>query len=320
MNIIRIYNQNRKKFWKAIIIIASIIILIQILNYFASKKNQKEQIGLNNISEINDSNKTDLYLNSTTSIIGEGSVKSDDVHKRKINLINQFFDNCNSRKYEDAYDLLTEDCKELMYPSVEIFKVSYFDKIFNGEKKNIEIEKWKDDMYRITIVDDIMSVGKYTEENNKQDYVTVEKLENDEYKLNINSFIGKEEINESRKFIYGIEIKVLSKEMYMDYEIYTFSIKNTTNGQILLDPLKEIDSMYLEDKNNVKYFAYTHELSDAQLLIEPGEESKIKIKYYSKNISEKKIKNIVFSRVIVNYYSSINYTLFDDYEEFRIEL
>ena len=325
MNIIRLYNQNRRKVWRVIIIIASIIILIQMLNFFSKKQIEKEQINENSLDNANNdimdnSNKKDFSSNTTNSLIGEGSVVNDSEHKNKVNLINDFFEFCNNQKYEEAYNLLTDDCKDEMYPEVNVFKTSYCDKIFKGKTKKVDVERWRSDIYRITIIDDIMSSGKYTQENNVQDYIAIKEISDGKYKLNINGYVGREEINAKGKFIYNIEVNVLNRDTYMDYEIYTLKIKNTTNGQILMDPLQEVNTMYIEDKNNVKYFAYTHELSESQLLIEPGEESKLRIKYYSKSISEKKIKNIVFSRVIVNYYPSIIYTLFDDYQEFRIEL
>ena len=40
-NLKRFYDQNRKGIWMAIIIIASIFILLQLLNYFAKKNNEK---------------------------------------------------------------------------------------------------------------------------------------------------------------------------------------------------------------------------------------------------------------------------------------
>ena len=49
------------------------------------------------------------------------------------------------------------------------------------------------------------------------------------------------------------------------------------------------------------YTAYIHELSDAELMITPGETKEITIKYYNKYGTTKNIKNIVFNKIILNY-------------------
>ena len=58
--------------------------------------------------------------------------------------------------------------------------------------------------------------------------------------------------------------------------------------------------MYIKDDDGVKYSAYTHEISEGNLTIGESSKKQIKIKYYSKYISTKKIEEIVFSRVMLN--------------------
>ena len=73
-NLKRFYDQNRKGIWMAIIIIASIFILLQLLNYFARKNNEKELSNSVNIEEININEKTNTNVNlksSTSAITGE---------------------------------------------------------------------------------------------------------------------------------------------------------------------------------------------------------------------------------------------------------
>ena len=65
--------------------------------------------------------------------------------------------------------------------------------------------------------------------------------------------------------------------------------------------------MYLEDKNGIKYYAYKHEISEAELNLLSKETKKINIKYYNKYSSSKSINSIVFSRIILNHAAYINY-------------
>ena len=217
---------------------------------------------------------------------------------------------------------MTNECKETMYPELKYFRDSYYKTIFNGSKKNISLENWVGDIYKIGIGNDILSTGQYDENSIRQEYITVKKVDNN-YKLNINKYIGRFEINKYNKFDNNVEISVEKKDIYMDYEIYTFKIRNNRDNPILLDNLKDINSMYLEDKNNLKYQAYTHEMATSELLVNARESKILNVKYYNKYGSEKKIKRIVFSKVITDYYSYINlenYNKFGNYCQFIIDI
>ena len=109
----------------------------------------------------------------------------------------------------------------------------------------------------------------------------------------------------------------------MDYEIYTFKIRNNTEMPIMLDNLKRIDSMYLEDSQGLKYSSYTNEIASSELLIRSKETREIKIKYYNKYTSNRIIRNIVFSRVITEYTQKLalsDYYNFSNYQVLKVEL
>lgn len=297
--IVRFYNQNRKTIWKVILSIALIIVIVQILNYIVQKKMNENNNIQGQISEVSEES---LYNSVTlnddkTLLTGE---EISETKKSEIKYIDKFFEYCNNGKIEEAYSLLTEECKEEMYPELGIFEQAYCKQIFSGDKKNIKIENWIHDIYKVSITDDFLITGKYDTENTIQDYITIEEDEQYNYKLNINSYIGRKKINE-KKELENIEINVIEKDTYMDYEVYTFEVKNNSETNILLDNLKNIDTLYIEDENGLKYSAYTHELGKEQLLLRSNETRKIKIKYYSKYGSTKTIEKIVFSKIILNY-------------------
>lgn len=299
--IVRFYNQNKKTIWKVILCIALIIGIIQILNYITKKK-----MGENNMDnlqeQVNNETDTNVYnsviLNDDkTSLTGEEISEN---KKSDIKYIDEFFEYCNNGKIEDAYNLLTEECKEEMYPEIDAFEQAYCQQIFSGEKKNIKIENWINNIYKVSITDDFLTTGKYNTENTIQDYITVEEDEDYNLRLNINSYIGRKKINKKNE-AENIEVNVIERDTYMDYEIYTFEVKNNSEMYILLDDLKNIDTMYIEDGKGVKYSAYTHELGKEQLLLSPNETRKMKIKYYSKYGSTKTIEKVIFSKIILNY-------------------
>ena len=74
--------------------------------------------------------------------------------------------------------------------------------------------------------------------------------------------------------------------------------------------------MYIEDQNGVRYTAYIHEISDAELVIGTKQTREITIKYYNKYGSTKEIKRIGFSRIILN--NNVNEAR--KYGELQIEL
>lgn len=320
----RWYNQNRKTIWKVIGIVVFLIAILQLLNYIAGRNNKikSEEISSsqnNNLIQTNEY--TDLSLETDKSVLSDEEISTS--QSKEIKVIDTFMAYCNNKDTKNAYDMLTDECKEEMYPKLDDFKNSYYKKVFNGEKKNISLENWNGSIYKVSIGDDILSTGQYNEDSIRQDYITVKEVENDNYKLNINGYIGQTEINKSCNSVSNIELIVKDRDRFMDYEIYTFEIKNNTDSTILLDNLKDVDSMYLEDSNNLKYSAYTNEISLSELLIKSKETRKIKVKYYNKYNSNRQIKNIIFSKVITNYTSDLaleDYYTLKDYCELKIEL
>lgn len=312
----RIYNQNKKSIWLIVLIIFFLLLILKLVNYWVGVNEEKKAMNNRNVNIVNNN-----YNIADNSVIksSESAVSGEDISENQLkvanDIIEKFFDYCNNGKYQDAYDLLTNDCKEEIYNTIEVFKESYCKNVFNGEVKNVSAENWINNTYKVKINDDYLSSGKYTEQNTKIDYITIQKDENNEYKLNINGYITKNQINkESEK--EKINIKVLDENEYMDYSIYTFEVTNNSYRAIMLDPLENTDSMYLQKNNDVKCVPYTHELSTAQMIIRAGEKRKIRIKYYSKFTANKKINKVVFSRIILDYDRYLNIKSKNYYNEY----
>lgn len=315
LNFLRWYNQNKNKVLKIIAFVVFFIMILQVLNYLVKNKNNNE-----NKYNKQDSIKTDftdLSLTIDKSVLTNEKLSSNQVSL--IEIINSFYNFCNEGNIEKAYNLLTDECKAELYPSIKDFDINYYKVIFNGNKKNITLENWIGNIYKAEILNDLLATGIYNEGDIKQEYVTLVNIGNNEYKLNINNYLGKTNINKTKNYD-DIEITVQSKDSYIDYEIYTFSVKNNTNYDILLDDLQDLESMYIQDENNIKYSAYTHENFLPELLIKDKENRTFKIKYYNKYVSSKKIKRIVFSRVIKAYSKLTNIYGPGTYDELKIEL
>lgn len=318
---IRWYNQNRKSIWATIGIIILIIGVIQLVNYFYKTNNEEEVKNASDQIEntINSYNYNQVKIeNDHSGLTGEKISKSQET---EIGIIDNFINACNEKNIQGAYDLLTNECKEEMYPTLEDFEQAYYNPVFEGTKKNITVENWIHNIYKIEINDDFLSTGTYSKENTLQDYITVEEID-DQYKLNINRYIGREKIaksNESNNIVMEVE----QADTYMEYQIYKIKITNNSENTILLDDGVDIEAMYVEDENGNQYPAYTHEINQGQLMVSPRETKEIEIKYYNRYASEKKIEKLVFSRMVLNnetYTTFQNKSLYYDYANFQIEL
>ncbi len=309
--LMRFYNQNRKTIWGLLAGILIVFVLLQLINSWSKNKTEKEQ------SEYEEPQTTNVQYNDISLETEKSVVSGDKVSNKQkdmIKVIDEFFKYCNEQKIQEAYDLLTEECKDELYSSLQVFYETYYKEVINGEKKNISVENWVNDTYKVKISEDFLSTGKYSEENTIQDYITIKKDDNNEYKLNINGYIERKKQDKEDNY-KNINVKVLEKNVYMDYEIYTFEITNNSDNTILMDSLDDTDSMYIQDSKGVKYSAYTHELSKGNLTIDNSSKKQLKIKYYSQYQSNKKIKKIGFSKIIFNDQGYDN-----KYYDFEIEI
>lgn len=321
----RWYNQNRKTVWKLIGIIVIVIIVIQLINHYYKVKNEEE---LNNNSQTQNattnsstnSNYNNVRVDDKNSVLSGNEISSS--QEEQIKIIDTFVDYCNKGDVESAYQLLTDECKQEMYPQLDNFINSYYNETFANSEKDASVENWTGNIYKVQIHENMLATGKYSKETTKQDYITVIETEDEQYRLNINGYIEREEINKSKED-KQIKMTVKYADTYMDYAKYTIEITNNSNQTISLDDRANVESMYIRDDNGNHYPAYTHEINSAELQVSPRETKEVTIKYYSKYGSTKDINRLVFSKMILNYgaYEIFeNKSLFNDYGVFEIEI
>lgn len=291
-NLIRFYNRNKRTIIKIILIIALIIVIIQLFNNFY--KNRKDNKNDRNIK--NNTYQEEL-ISDKSSITGESVYKED--LKNDVDIINQFVNYCNNKDVDDAYQLLNDDCKEEIFPTIKDFEDIYYSKIFTDDNKSYTVENWVNNTYRVLFTGDILSTGKLDNSDEIQDYITVTK-KNDEYKLNINNYIGRQYVNKITDND-NIKITVESIDTYMDYEKYNLIIENNSDNSILLDTGNDTKSIYLENTRNSKYYFYNNEIINSNMLIQSKYKNKLTIKFMKSFDSSVKIKKLVFSKFVNNY-------------------
>ena len=296
-NLVRFFNQNRKTIIIVVIVVISIFIMLGIANDYLRKSNEeKNKNAYNEIQkQIKESNTGVKNQDFDLS----GTKKSNSTLKSDRQVIEQFVKYCNDNDIENAYNMLTDECKESLYPKENSFKKDYFSKMFDGDETEVIIESWNDSTYLVKFQTDILAKGKVSEDGVLTDYITITNV-NGEKKLNISGYIKRVNIKYDNEYS-NLNLKINYKDVYLDYEIYNITFKNNTLGKILIDDLKEANSIYIEDKNGAKYSAYNNELSSAELLIGANGENTVSIKFSNMYRTNKKIEKMVFSNIIYNY-------------------
>ena len=286
-----LYNQNRKIFWIVILTIIAVIALIQALNNYY-KNDTKDESSSTNIG-------TTTYNANNYSVVTQEEIDSD-VSDNSDYLLKSFFDYCNNGEIENAYNLLSTDCKEELYSTLDDFKQRYYNVVFT-EKRSYDSALWittsERNTYRVEIMADLLATGQ-KEYMPIEDYYTIV-YENGEYKLSINNYIAKENIDVS-KTQNDVTINVVSKKMYKDYETYEIEVENNTGNNLIFNTKENTDSIYLQDENKLKYIAFLNEIPDSALEISDGINKTIKMKFnrtYKPNID---INKIVFGDISSN--------------------
>ena len=301
-NLISWYNQNRRKFWSIIFTVGIIaMILWRLINSLSFSRTTSLNI---------EKNQVDTNTLNTVSLTSEKSAisgRKTTIDQRGIETIDKFVSFCNSGSIQEAYDLLSNECKEQLYNDLNVFQQSYYIPIFGNGKRNVEIENWTGNIYKVDFNEDALATGRYSVENSIQDYITIVNDKEGNKKLNINGYIGRT-VYDKTVTEQSLEVKLLRKDAYMDYEIYTFDVKNNSGDITLLGRVEDTENVsYLMDKNELKYNAYVHEIPQTLLEILGKQEKTIQIKYFNEYSSTSTINRLVFPKIYLHYESYANY-------------
>ena len=317
-NIVKWYNNNRKQIWKAIFtvgIIGAIFygIVFKLNDRLVNNQPQTEE------QKVNANDFNSVTLKSNKSVITGQSSNNYATNKKNVSVIDEFISYCNSGDINKAYNLISPDCIDEMYKSVDIFKNTYYTKIFGNGNKTVNVENWINNIYKVNIKQSALSTGEFS---NKAvvDYISVVKDNNGLEKLNINGYIGRNQLDYSAEKT-DFSVKVLQRNQYMDYDIYTIEVTNNLEKEIALGNPNYLEMSYITDKSGIKYEAYTNEISEQELVIGAKQKRTIRIKYSSSFSSTKEIYTIVFPNIVTDYKEySKDYSIYNKYEYISINI
>lgn len=181
------YRDNKVAFWTMLLIVVGILFAIKISNnqiLHKSKKRGEEKLP------------KDYFYNSGVIKSRKSAVTTNSVEPERLKIANKIIDNfislLNNGDYTMAYQLLTDDCKNELFPSLEVFKTNYYDKIFKTYK-SYNMQNWVKNTYKIELRENLIDTGGIPSKKYIRDFITIVP-NGSESKININSFIGKETI------------------------------------------------------------------------------------------------------------------------------
>lgn len=207
-----------RKYGRLIVIAFVIWLIIFIINQYL--KNRPEE------TKIESAYKPD------SPVIDDGGSVPKKYQDQVNSTIDTYFNYCNNKEYEKAYDMLTEDCKEYLYGDLSLF-TQYVDNIFTSKKiYNLQNYSNVDGVYiyDINILDDIESTGTTGGYDPYKEKIAI-RLENNEFKISNQGFIETEEYNIVTEDDY-IRVTVISKDVSYRREGYNVVIQNKTDKYI----------------------------------------------------------------------------------------
>ena len=302
LKIIRLYNKNRRIIWISLIIVIFCIAIIGVINkvYQEQANKNMEQYSKQLQEASNKENPSEVvdYNEAAQSITTGGSVDQD-IKDEVQGVLEQFIQYVTSKQVEQAYNLLTEDCKEILYPTLEGFEQKYCQDLYD---KIYDFQSWSSTdntyVYQVRFYDNMLSAGLDFTNHYLEDYITVLK-KGDVYKVNIHNFIRANNIRKTAE-ANKVQFKVNNVETYLDYEIYEIEVTNDSSKEIILDTREKDNSVYVKNNDGLKIQALLYENTDEDLRVQAGESKKIRIKFNNTFNGEKRIVSLGFSDIILD--------------------
>lgn len=261
------FEKNRLIIIIAIIIIAIIFTISFALKNEAAIKKAKED-----------------KINSFQSPVIDTNEKLPEGYDDKINeIISNYFDYCNSKKYEDAYELLSKDFKNEYFKDISKFK-AYIDKVFSN-KRMYTTQNYSNIndiyVYNVRIMDDILATGTTTNYQYLEDKFVI-KDEDGKLKLALNGYCSTEKLNIIAEDDF-MKINIISKKVFYDRETYKVEFINKTDNYIVLANGEENQEIILEIEGR----ASAADTKDSNIFISPNEK-KVESFTFEKYIDDNK--------------------------------
>ena len=294
MNLRRFIDKNRKLIGYLIIIILFAFISIKALNSYYEEDEKRKKQEVENIKN----NTSNIENGQSTNVTD----KKNDIEKT----METFVEYCNNRKIEKAYEMLTEQCKEAMFPTVEDFEKIYINTVYDVTR-TYKLVKWSTEENRVTynvkLSEDILATGNIG--NSTEEYYTFVKNDDGTYKLNVNNYIYGEDKN-IEDDINGINVKIKHVDVYDEYESTEIVITNNSDKIINLTGNKYMKNIYLKNAKGTAYSSFNSEFDSQELIMNPNSVRTFIVKFNKSYDAVNKARYLILSDVIMDYEDYLN--------------
>lgn len=238
--------------------------------------------------------------------------------KQPINeTIDKYFNYCNNKQYEEAYKMVSDECKSIYFPTLEDYK-EYIDIVFDENKIYYlqNFSNYEDTyIYRMRIMEDLMATGltgkKYL--YFYEEKIALKEKEDGTVSLSLRQFIDSKILEEVYEDDY-VKIWIDSKDVFYEEEHYNIKVKNKTSNTVVLADSQEKNEILLSVGSENRM---TNN-DNLNVVIYPNETKEYIIKFTKFFDEEYVAKGIIFNAVrILPLYSG--FTDLKDYEISKAE-
>jgi len=236
------------------------------------------------------------------SVLDGSSVVNAKKHGKISDIIDNYINYCNNGEFENAYNLLSENCKEKAFNNNVNKFTEYAKNIFN-QKKRYSLQNYsnygKTYVYDVRIFNDFLASGLTDEEYAfyQEKFAMVD--EGKEIKLNVGNFIDKQDVKRFVDDEYS-KIKIKSKAIFYKYEEFDVEIKNKTDYKMVISSVYEGKEVLLSLGN------VTREMSNdsLEIALDPGETKEFVIRFDKYPDEEEQDQAIILNKIrILKSYS-----------------
>lgn len=291
MNIKRFIDQNRKIIGYIVIIIVFALFAIKSLNLYYENDERRKKEQANEIAANNQTNKEEVITEK------DYSTTSNSIEKTMASFVNY----CNKKEIENAYEMLTDECKNAMFPTVEHFEKYYINKIYNVERE-YELIKWSAEgnisTYFVKLYGDILATGNL--DDSTDEYYTFVKDSKGNYKLNVADYIYGQNRNIETKS-NGLVINIGQVNVYEDYEEVEITITNNNDKTICLTGNKYVKNIYLQNRRDTAYSSFNSEFDSEEIIMEAKTTKTFTVTFNKSYSVDNKAIYLVLSDIILDY-------------------
>lgn len=163
--------------------------------------------------------------------------------------IDKYFNYCNNKQYEEAFAMISDECKAIYFPTLLDFK-KYINTIFDENKiyylQNFSNYKGKY-IYRMRIMEDLMATGLTGSEflYFYEEKIVMEEEKDGKVSLSVRQFIDSELLEEVYEDEY-VKMWIDKKDVFYEEEIYHIKVKNKTLNTVVLADTQEKNEVLLQ--------------------------------------------------------------------------